>query len=366
VTERQSKAYADIIGQASTLATTAGVLADAAAPSFAVQPGRAFVFTGCGSSYYVGQCAAQLMRALGGPPASAVPSSEIWLLPDMWLRERTILVAISRTGTTAEVLRALEMARARGVPAVTISLADNVPMHELGSFALPLTHVREAGRVMLQSFSNMLLAAQWLVAVVAHAAGSAVAPSYLDGLERVAPAVRDALPAFDDRARAIAHAGVGQYVFLGSGPFAGLCTEAVLKVQEMSQAPAESYAGLEYRHGPIAALTARSVVTCVSCQHTVAFDALQAGDVRFLGGRAIMVGPEDSVRALPAGVESIPLTADLPPWLYGNLALPFLQLLAYHQTMEQGANPDSVRNLDRTITPHIDPHVLGDLALAPA
>lgn len=361
-----SKSYTDIFAQASTLPETAEALTRMETPSFATTPGRSFVFTGCGSSYYVGQSAAHLMRALGGPPASAVPSSEIWLLPDMWLRDGTVLVAISRTGTTAEVLHALECARERGVPTITISLADAVPMHDLSDFPLPLTHVGEVGRVMLQSFTNMLLAAQWLAIGVSRAAGSSVAPTYAAGLARVAEAVGSLLPLFDQRARAIVQDSVGQYIFLGSGPFAGLCAEAVLKVQEMSQAPAESYAGLEYRHGPIASLTERSVVACMSCKHTVAFDALQMEDAHFLGGRPLMVGPEDCIRQAPAGVATLTLPEGLPAWFYGNLALPFFQLLAYHQTIAQGANPDSVRNLDRTIDPHINPHVLPRMDMVPA
>ncbi len=361
-----SKSYADIFGQASTLTQTAEVVAGLEPPSFAVTPGRTFVFTGCGSSYYVGQSAAHFMRALGGPAASAVPSSEIWLLPDLWLREGVILVAISRTGTTAEVLRALECARERGVPTITISLADDVPMHDLSDFVLSLTHVREAGRVMLQSFTNMLLAAQWLALGVARAAGSSRALAYARGLPRVGEAVGALLPLFDEQARTFVQDGVGQYVFLGSGPFSGLCAEAVLKMQEMSQAPAESYAGLEYRHGPIASLTERSLVACMSCRHTIAFDALQAGDALFLGGRPLIVGPDECLRQAPAGVKTLALPDALPAWFYGNLALPFFQLLAYHQTVAQGANPDSVRNLDRTIDPHINPHVLPRMDMVPA
>ena len=366
MSETNSKAYADILGQATTLPRTAEFLQQTQVPAFATELGRSFVFTGCGSSYYVGQCAAQLMRALGGPPASAVPSSEVWLLPDMWLREGTVLVAISRTGTTAEVLRALESARTRGIPSVTISLAQDVPMHGFGSFALPLTHVREAGRVMLQSFSNMLLTAQWLAAAVAQEADPALATPYLAGLGPVARAVREVLPMLDEEAQAIVRGGASQYVFLGSGPFAGVCAEAVLKIKEMAQVPSESYGGLEYRHGPIATLTTGSVVAIASCRHTAPFDILQAADVQFLGGQAILVGPEDSLGGAPAGARTIPLPADLPPWLYGNLALAFFQLLACHQTVAQGANPDSVRNLDRTIDPHIDPHVLHDLGTIPA
>jgi glucosamine--fructose-6-phosphate aminotransferase (isomerizing) len=358
-----SKSYADIFDQASTLPGTIELLTRTAVPPVATRPGQSFVFTGCGSSYYVAQCGAQLLRALSGVSASAAPGSEVWLLPDLWLDENSVLVAISRTGTTTEVLRALERARERGIPAITISLAADVPMHELSDVSLTLTHVQEAGRVMLQSFANMLVAVQWLVATIAHAAGSAQATTYLQGLHGVAGAVSDLLPTFDREAQAIVEQGVGQFVFLGSGPFTGVCAESVLKVQEMAQAPAESYAGLEYRHGPIATLTDRSFVACVSCARTIAFDTLLAGDVQFLGGTPLIVGPEDCLRAAPAGVRTISLPAGLPDWLYGNVALPFFQLLAYHQTIKQGANPDSVRLLDRMIDPHINPHDV-DLALA--
>jgi len=359
----KSKSYADIFDQASTVPATIDLLARTEVPGVATRPGRRFVFTGCGSSYYVAQCGARLLRALSGVSASAAPASEVWLLPDLWLDENTVLVAISRTGTTTEVLRALECARERGIPAITISLAVDVPMHELSDASLTLTHVREGGRVMLQSFANMLIAVQWLAANVARTAGSSRAAAYLQGFPGVADALSDLLPTFDRDAQAIVEQGVGQYVFLGSGPFTGVCAESVLKVQEMAQVPAESYAGLEYRHGPIATLTNRSFVACVSCARTVAFDMLLAGDVQFLGGTPLMIGPEDCLRTAPAGVRTIGLPTGLPDWLYGNVALPFFQLLAYHQTIKQGANPDSVRLLDRTIDPHINPHDV-DLKIA--
>lgn len=360
-----SKSYTDIFDQASTLPGTVDLLARTEVPRVATRPGRSFVFTGCGSSYYVAQCGAHLLRSLSGVTASAAPASEVWLLPELWLDENSVLVAISRTGTTTEVLRALERARERGIPTITISLAADVPMHELSDVSVTLTHVREAGRVMLQSFANMLVAVQWLAAGVAQASGSTEATAYLQGLHDVADAVANLLPTFDREARAIVAQGVGEYVFLGSGPFTGVCAESVLKVQEMSQVRAESYAGLEYRHGPIATLTDRSVVACVSCARTIAFDTLLAGDVQFLGGTPLIIGPEDCLRAAPAGVRTIGLPAGLPDWLYGNVALPFFQLLAYHQTIKQGANPDSVRLLDRTIDPHINPHDLNLKLVSP-
>ena len=64
------------------------------------------------------------------------------------------------------------------------------------------------------------------------------------------------------------------------------------------------------------------------------------------------------VGQLPDHVERVATGGNLPRWLAGNVALPFLQLVAYHLTVARGADPESVRNLDRTKQPHVNPHVL--------
>ncbi len=352
-----AKVYADIHAQATTLPRTLAFLEGLEVPSFVTQAGRSYIFTGCGSSYYAAQCAALLLRTIAGVPAWAVPSSEIWLLPDAWLGAHSVLVAISRSGATAEVVHALEQAWERHVPTITISLATGMPASTLSDFAIALTHVHEAARPMTLSFSNMLLAAQWLGARVAHAAGRDTR-ALDEGVRRVGDRIGDLLPMFDRRAAEIVDAGVAQYVFLGSGPLSGICAEASLKIQEMTQVATESYPTLEYRHGPIATLTDRSIILLLSCAPTSAFDQIVARDVHLLGGQAALVSPADVPLSVPAGTRTIILPPGLPDWLYGNIALPFFQLLAYHQAIRLGANPDAIRHLNKAVTPHVDAKVV--------
>lgn len=350
--------HRDILRQGQTLSATLDLLEQTPLPGALSQP-RSYVFTGCGSSYYAAEGAARLLASFGDARATAAPASELWLVPELYLRDDSVVVGVSRTGTTTEVLRALEQARERGLPTGAISLGTDVPLYDLADFRLDLSHVGERGRVMTQSFSNLLLAGQWLAL---QAVGKPAQP-YARGLRAAADAVAALLPAFDERARAVAGRGHGQYVVLGSGPIAPLCAEIVLKIKEMTQLPSESYPALEYRHGPIAGLTGSSLVSYVSTPRSSAFDAIGVGDARLLGADALVAGPPAALAGLPVATETIALPDDLPEWLYGNVALPFFQLLAYHRTVELGADPEAVRNLDKYTDPHIDPHVVG-LALA--
>ena len=68
------------------------------------------IFTGCGSTYYLALAAAALVQELTGVRAKALPASEVWLYPASAYRAgaKTLLIAVSRSGTTTETLRAVE------------------------------------------------------------------------------------------------------------------------------------------------------------------------------------------------------------------------------------------------------------------
>src|SRR5512145_2107742 len=72
------------------------------------------LFTGCGSTYYLSLAAAALYQELTGCPGRAVPAGEIVLNPKTVLTDQeTLLVAVSRSGTTSETLKAVEIFRAQ-------------------------------------------------------------------------------------------------------------------------------------------------------------------------------------------------------------------------------------------------------------
>lgn len=348
--------YHDIVEQAPSLARTAEVAADVAVPG----ADRPWVFVGCGASYHAGAAAAGLLCALGGQ-AQAVPASELWMNPDVWLRPDSVVVGLSRTGTTTETVAALQTAHRRGARTIGVSLAAGTPVVADVDTSLVLDHVVETGRVMTRSFSNLLAAAQSLAVSAAVASGStseAMVEEYRSGLRAVGGAVAQAMPGFDEGARLTAKSANEHVVFLGSGPDLGLCRQAALQAQETARAAVETHAVLDYRHGPLSTLTPDSLVVLLTTDRSLPADLLLAEDVAVLGGTLVAVGPSAIVEQLPDHVERVVTPGDLPRWLAGNVGLPFLQLLAYHLTVARGADPESVRNLDRTKQPHVNPHVL--------
>lgn len=365
----ESRTYQDILEQGRSLPQTMETLNEDPLPAGALAEKRRFIFTGCGSSYYAGVSAAALLRMLSGVDARAVPASELWLLPEENILQDSVVVGISRTGTTTEVVRALETARQLGATTLAISIGSEPETFKLADLTIWLPHAGERAPAMTQSFSNLLLAAQHVAVEIADALDAPEADSYRKGLGDTASGVSGIINDLDSRARKLAATKPKHVVFLGSGPHQGICAEAALKVQEMARLPVESYAPLEFRHGPVASVSGDSLIVILSTPTSQPFDKIISADAELLGVPLVQVAAgsltgtnQVGADGAGGGLTRIPLS--LPEWLMGNAALPFLQLCAYHLTIGLDQNPESIRYLDRSKKTHLDPHVV-DLAVNP-
>jgi glucosamine--fructose-6-phosphate aminotransferase (isomerizing) len=74
---------------------------------------RTWVFTGCGTSFYLAQTASTIFETLTGIPTKAVPASEILIFPKLVFHPNTdnLMVSISRSGESTEVVRAAQKVR---------------------------------------------------------------------------------------------------------------------------------------------------------------------------------------------------------------------------------------------------------------
>ncbi|MPY82459.1 MAG: sugar isomerase [Actinophytocola sp.] len=198
------------------------------------RPGQRVAVIGCGTSLYMAQTYAALREAAGQGETDAFPASE---LP---ARRYDAVVALTRSGATTEVVDLLT--RLRGtVPTTVLTTDPDTPVMGVADKALVLDFADERSVVQTRSASCALVL---LRAHLDHDVDAVVA----DG-ER---ALADALPA--------GAAERTQFTFLGSGWTIGLANEAALKLREAALAWAESYPGMEYRHGPMSISDERSVV----------------------------------------------------------------------------------------------------------
>lgn len=228
----------DEIGTQPALWRRAAALADSTAELLPARGERACI-VGCGTSLYMAQAAAALREAAGHGETDAFAASE---LPEG--RRYDVLVAISRSGTTSEVVRVLERSAAARSVALTAVPGSSVPAAAGAAVELPFADERSVVQTRFATTVLALLRARTDAAGVLAAAADA---------ER---ALAQALP--------LDPAGVEQWTFLGRGWAVGLAHEAALKLREGAQAWAESYPAFEYRHGPISIAAPRRVVWALS------------------------------------------------------------------------------------------------------
>jgi fructoselysine-6-P-deglycase FrlB-like protein len=198
------------------------------------RPGERVAVVGCGTSWFMAQSYAALREAAGdaGGATDAFAASEAPLGKlGHTARRYDRVLALSRSGTTTEVLALLEALR--GTVATTAITADPAtPVADLADDLVVLDWADERSVVQTRfPTSQLVLLRAHLGEDVAHL--PAQAAEALD--EPLADAVATA----------------EQVSFLGRGWSYGVAREAALKVRETAAWWTESYPAMEYRHGPI-------------------------------------------------------------------------------------------------------------------
>ena len=125
-------------------------------------PNPRVLFTGCGSTYYLSLAAASLFQELTGRGARAVPGGELILYPDSAYEADmpTLLVAISRSGTTTETVAAVQkFKQADRGPVLVITNYENTPLVQLGDISMIIPAGQEESVAQTRSFASMYVAA---------------------------------------------------------------------------------------------------------------------------------------------------------------------------------------------------------------
>ncbi|AXO34117.1 SIS domain-containing protein [Micromonospora chalcea] len=190
------------------------------------RPGERVAVVGCGTSWFMAMAYAGLREAAGHGETDAFQASEF---PTG--RQYDRLIAITRSGTTTEVLDLLTALRGRIPTTVLVGDPDSAAVATAdATVALPFADERSVVQTRFATTALALLRAHLGEDLSRLAADAEVA-------------VRAPLP--------IDPAGIEQVTFLGRGWTVGLAQEAALKCREAATFWAEAYPAMDYRHGPI-------------------------------------------------------------------------------------------------------------------
>jgi glucosamine--fructose-6-phosphate aminotransferase (isomerizing) len=293
------------------------------------------ILCGAGSSYYVAQLVAAAIREVGGLPAASVPLSDLILRPEGVLPRapgRELVVVISRSGATTEAVTLAGRLSTDGWRTLAITCRPASPL----ASAVPQSLVVPADEqaiVMTRSFAAMSTGLLRLLSRATPAALGLAAE-----LDRLPDAWGDAR-ALVGRALELADGEPRRVAVLGGGAALGLANEAVLKITETSQVPANAWEPLEFRHGPISVCESGILVIGLLGGEPAATEARVLAEAADLG--ATIWRPD------PGGV-----AAELGPIARLLVTLHPLQAFAFGLALRRGLDPDRPRHLNRVVIIH--------------
>jgi glucosamine--fructose-6-phosphate aminotransferase (isomerizing) len=313
---------------------------------------RVFI-TACGTSFHAGLIAKTLIETWARIPVEVVVSSE-FRYRDPLVDDRTLVVAITQSGETADTLAGVREARQRGgkVIAITNVVGSRVTRESDGVI---YTHAGpEIGVAATKTFTAQIAALYVLALYLAQTRGTLDGariggiwaqlqdvPGHVETILSDLSALQECAAVYKDRYSSL---------FLGRGIGVPVAMEGALKLKEISYIHAEAYAAGEMKHGPIALITSEvPVVVVATASDTYDKVVSNIQEVRARGAEVISVatvGDEDIAKHS----EHVLYVPEVPEMLSAIPAVVPLQLLAYYIAKYRGCNVDQPRNLAKSVT----------------
>lgn len=308
----------------------------------------------CGSAAYASAVAAFALQAWAGLPARWNIGSEFRYGPPP-LDERSLVIAVTQSGETADTLAPTRLARAQGSPVVAVTNTVGSAITREADAVLFLQAGPEMAVVATKTFVTQVVTLLLLAAAVAKARGRlpvALERELVAGLRRLPQDVERAIAMTDAPSRALVERYLPSrgYMYVGRGITYPVALEGALKLKEVSYVHAEGYAAGELKHGPISLLDAEVPLVAVATRSSVT-DKLVSNimEGRARDARVLAVASEGDARMceLADDVLWVPETNEM---LSPALAIIPLQLFAYHMAVARGTDVDQPRNLAKSVT----------------
>lgn len=305
---------------------------------------RKFTFFGCGSSHMLSKGAAELFRSFPETTACAVAAGDYLLDPDFWhsAMKDSILVAISRSGKTTEMVKAIETAKERyGCPVVSISAEAENDLTPMSDLELTLDWCYDKSVCQTRTVTNLYAATLLLGADYSH---NSV-------LERAVNAAADSNKAFQaqqkETLQKLAALPWENAVVLADGPVSGIAEEGALAFTEIAMLTGRYFHLLDYRHGPIVTSDEKTLTIILLRPRETALQGALVRDVMAHGGPVVTLSEH---KDNPFGATEHICIQDIESFAAWGIPLIYIaQQTALEKALHLGGNPDAPKGLDAYI-----------------
>jgi len=299
-------------------------------------------FVGCGTAGKVCHTAEYFFSRIAGIHVNFAFASEFTNY-HKFLKKGGLMVTVSQSGETADVLEAIDIAKKKEVEIISLLNVFGSSMMRYSDVSLMIN----AGPEKAVASTKATTAQLSLLMLIAYACSNRLQEGK-QLLIDTASKVNDMLnPRYEKHIKKLAekiHAVKDIYI-IGRGLNYPISLEAAIKIQEVSYIHAEGFAGGELKHGPIALIEKGTPCIVFVANDENKKDTLgNAMEVKSRGGYIIGVSPEnndmfDYWLKVPDVSDASPIVNIIP-----------VQMLAYYLGVLKGHDPDKPRNLAKSVT----------------
>ncbi len=303
---------------------------------------RFVVLAARGSSDHAALYAQYLLAVRNSLAAALATPSTITLYGARPQMADALVVGISQSGQSPDIVAVVDEARRQGADTIAITNDGSSPLAGAAAEVVELHAGPELATAATKTYTAQLLAAALLSLAL-----DPPTDAERDELDRVPGQIEAALSAEVDAERlAAGHADRTRAVILGRGYEYATAREWALKLQELAHVLAHAFSAADFEHGPLALIEEGFPVLAVAPAGPVADTQLDL--LRRLrddhGARLLVVSDDAGARELDEG---LPLPAGVAGWLGPVVSIVPGQLYAYHLTRAKGLDTERPRSISK-------------------
>ena len=296
------------------------------------------LLTGSGTSYNATLIAKYLLSKFAKIKAESIIASELQFSPES-IEANSILIAISQSGESADVLEAVNLAKQNDCKIISIINSLTSSLARESDIVIGMNCGPEIGVAATKSFTSQMIVLYKIIQELNKdveidfeeiSSGISQILEEHNMIKKIASEIKE----------------ISDIYVLGRGIHYPIAIESALKIKELTYIHAEGIAGGELKHGPLALMDTNVFVIIINPEDSTYQDTLtSAREIKARGAKIIGISDKNS-DAYDFWIK-IPKTKELT---YPILETIPIQLLSYYAALEKDTDPDYPRNLAKSVT----------------
>lgn len=295
-----------------------------------------------GTSDNAGRYANYLWSSLNGIPVALATPSLFTFYNKPPVLENTLVVGISQSGQSPDIVSVLEEGQRQGCKTLVITNAPSSPLANAANWIIDIQAGEEKAVAATKTYTGELMAIAMLSIFMLRDENLkkhlAHVPRWIEQVLKL----DDPVGRIAERYRYMEHC-----VVLGRGYNYATAFEWSLKMKELCYVVAEPYSSADFRHGPVAMIDPGFPVMSIATSGMVYQDMLEILKRLRESHRAEVLTISDQQEALDLAQSSIPIPENIPEWLSPLVAIIPGQLFAYHLARVKGNDPNKPRGIHK-------------------